>query len=64
VITKEVGAVVLERAEQYSQNGLKDPDAVATPEPATWLLMGSALAALVWWKRKKDEPEGPSFSCH
>lgn len=49
VVTRKVGAVVLERDEQYHENGLTPPpstDAAPTPEPATWILVltGAVLA--------------------
>ena len=60
VVTAEVGAVVLETDQQYAQNGLDSPleqkSAHGTPEPATWLLMASALAVLRWWQRLRSAP--------
>ncbi len=49
IVTPVSGAVALENDTQYKQNNLTPPPAgvVSTvPEPATWLLMASGLAAL------------------
>lgn len=56
VVTKDVGAVVLERDEQYAQNGLATPKEASgseIPEPGTYVLTASALA-LLYWLRKKN----------
>jgi hypothetical protein len=49
-VTAVTGAVVLETAEQFAEAGLEpvDPASVpSVPEPATWLLLIVAGAALV-----------------
>jgi hypothetical protein len=58
VITPDVGAVVLETDAQYRQNGLSPPPATGTgtPEPATWLMMASALAILLVTRKSASKP--------
>jgi hypothetical protein len=60
VVTKDVGAVVLERDVQYTQNGLEAPKEASgseIPEPGTYALVASALLVLFWLK-KKNAPAG------
>lgn len=60
VVTKDVGAVVLERDEQYTQNGLETPREASgseIPEPGTYVLTASALALLYWMRKKKAKDE-------
>jgi hypothetical protein len=62
VVTKDVGAVVLERDEQYTQNGLETPKEASgseIPEPGTYVLTASALALLYWLRKKKAKNEEP-----
>lgn len=57
VVTKDVGAVVLERDEQYAQNGLETPKEASgseIPEPGTYVLTASALALLYWMRKKRE----------
>jgi hypothetical protein len=60
VITKDVGAVVLERDEHYTQNGLETPKEASgseIPEPGTYVLTASALALLYWLRKMKTKEE-------
>ncbi|MBL8734981.1 MAG: PEP-CTERM sorting domain-containing protein [Planctomycetes bacterium] len=69
VVTAGVGAVVLETASQYQAAGL-DPGALIgrepagpvgslpVPEPSTWLLVASGIAALCWRRRKAARAPG------
>jgi hypothetical protein len=49
VVTRDIGAVVLERDEQYDENGLQrpQPEGTATPEPATWIGMALAVGVMI-----------------
>ena len=59
LVTPVSGAVVLERAEQYEEHGLRqaDPSTVPSiPEPEEWALLAVALAVLVTgaWRRRRE----------
>lgn len=61
LVTPVSGAVVLENKQQYDESGLKpvDPESVPDlPEPATWILLLTALPLLLWrvWKRRRESP--------
>jgi len=68
VVTAGVGAVVLETASQYQAAGL-DPGALIgrepagpvgslpVPEPSTWLLVASGIAALCWRRRRAPKAD-------
>jgi hypothetical protein len=61
VVTPATGAVVLENDRQYEQTGLlkrsASTRAASTPEPATWILLASALAVLIWRHRRRPAKE-------
>jgi hypothetical protein len=57
LVTPVSGAVVLENQQQYDESKLHpaDPESVPdTPEPATWILLLTALPWLLWfaWRRR------------
>ncbi len=61
VVTKDVGAVVLERDEQYTRNGLEAPTESSgseIPEPGTYALVASALLVLFWLKKRNAPASG------
>lgn len=59
VVTAQVGAVVLEKDFQYDKYGLKArPDTKPVsgiPEPATWLIVATGLAALHLYRKKNSD---------
>lgn len=62
VVTPISGAVVLERAADYTANGLPVPGAEAVPtvpEPHEWALMAVIAALLAWVFRKRIRFEWP-----
>ena len=60
LVTPVSGAVVLENQRQYDEAKLHpaDPESVPnTPEPATWILLLTALPWLLWlaWRRRRGK---------
>lgn len=63
VITRDVGAVVLETDLQYTQNGLdenNDKPISATPEPATWGGVGLGLLLILYFKKGLCRASSPT----
>ncbi|MFT4512057.1 MAG: hypothetical protein ACI89X_001983 [Planctomycetota bacterium] len=65
LVTAGSGAVVLESSEQYEQYGLepgaaigREPDSaigsLPIAEPSTFILLGSGLLVIMWWKRRRN----------
>ena len=56
IVTPWTGAVVLETAAQFQQNGLKAAQSGSTPsitpEPGTWLLIGFGILLLMAWRAR------------
>ncbi len=61
LVTPVTGAVVLENAQQYKDNGLEPVDAGSVPtipEPEEWLLLlvAALVAGIVWWRKRRACP--------